>query len=287
MGDVLRRVGELLPFLAVGIALVGGVSGIRSLRGPALQGRSDRRAAAAASIVLALIAAAIAAVFTALIGSAWGGSFIAALPVAAVMFGAPVAIIVLASSITGYTTAARLRPRSSAAAGAVAGPLVLGAACLLAISLVDMGSGMVADAGAAAERDELLARSSMLHVAIDNTEVDLGADGLVQAVRLRVTLRSDAELVVAQLPGKLTYPLFTLRPGSMNDPDTEIMVEAPVGSPDVLIAGEAVPYELLFDFETSGTPTRSAPGTWLLELRLAATDGQVYGLDVPIAIAAD
>ncbi|HEX3265577.1 MAG TPA: hypothetical protein VHR16_07900 [Candidatus Limnocylindrales bacterium] len=286
MADLLRRVGEVLPWLAVGAALVGGVTGAGAIRRGRLRGRPDLGGSVAAATVLSILAGGVTAVFTAIVASSWGGSFIAALPVTALIFGLPVAILVVGASITGYAVTARLRPRGNATLGAIAGPLVLGAACLLAVGLVDASSRMTAEASAAQEHDDLMSRSTMLHVAADDPVVTVGANGLVRTIRLDVTLRSDIELALEQLPGKLTYPLFTLRPAAAKGPASEIQVEAPAGSPAVLEAGAGTTYDLLFDFEASGAES-SAPGAWILQVGFTATDGQAYGVEAPIDVGVE
>jgi hypothetical protein len=279
VAELLRSVGVALPFVGAGLSLIGGLLALAMLRRGGMRQRSDRRMAIGITLLIAIVVGGIVAVFTALIGSAWGGgNWIPVLPIAAGVFGLPVAIIVTGAGLAGYALAVRLRPAGDVAWAAFAGQAVLGLACLLAAELATTAQEM--DAAAAIERDQaaVAANSEGLHLTVTSVETTLDAAGMVQRVEMHLQLVSDTDVAIDSIPGKVNYPLFVLS-RTRSDPNTEMQVEAPAGSGQRLAPGQPVAYDIVFDTDVSGVPTRGAPGSWFLEVRFAGTNGINYAVE--------
>ena len=283
MAEVLRQVGTALPFIGVGLAIIGGLIGLRLAYGGAMRQRADRGNAARTGLALAAVGGGLGAVFVAMIASSFtGGNWPGMLPAAAVIAGLPVAGVVFGAAAAGYAFAARVRPAGDASIGAALGPLALLAICLAGYGLSSAANQMDADAAQQQHIDEVAARSTGLHLTVDEATTTLDGNGLVASVHMVLRLRSDTDLGIAQLPGKVAYPLFVLSPTKGNDPNTEIQVEAPAGSPQRLEAGIDARYELTF--EGSHAPTQSPPGDWTLEVRIGGSDELAYGLTQQVAV---
>jgi hypothetical protein len=284
MIEVLRAVGSALPLAAAVVSLLGGIAALRVIRRPEFQARRDRRAATIITLGIAALVGGPVAVLTAMIGSAWsGGHWVAALPITALVFGLPAAAVVAGSSLAGFALLGRRGTGSNATAGAVLGPVALGLLCLLGVAAVSTADSMAVAASIEEERQQVAANSEGLHLSIDDVMTDLDEAGNVASVRLRLTIRSDRDLEIEQLPGKLVYPIFVLSKGG--NENTEIQVEAPPGSPSKLVAGSATTYDLTFDSSTAGTPERAAPGDWDIEVRIGGADGVRYGLRAQVTLA--
>jgi hypothetical protein len=284
MAELLRGVGVAIPLLAVVMSLVGGLFALSLANRGGLRARPDRGSAAGIATVLACIAGGVTAVITSMIGSAWGGgNWLAGMPVAVVVFGFPTAMTVFGASTLGYVGQVRLRPSANGALGAALGPVVLGAACLAGVGVVGVADDMVAAAYLEQDRQEVAANSAGLHLTIDEVVTTVDGAGLVSSVRVRLTIRSDSELTMELLPGKLVYPTFVLSPDG-DDPNAEMQAEAAAGSPAVLAAGSETHYDVLFDPAVTGTSVWSAPGEWQLEIRIGGADGERYGLEAPIQV---
>lgn len=285
MAELLRLLGEALPLVAVGVSLGGGALALAYVNRGATRSRPDRGAAAVVAVALGVIGGGVAAVVTAAIGSAWGGgNVLAALPTAALVFGLPAAATVSGASVLGYAVLTRWRGGTHAVAGAVLGPAVLAAAGIVAFGLVGLSNQLFAAAALQLERGEVADQSRGLHLTVDEVVATLDDEGLVEVVRVRLTIRSDDDVELQLLPGKLVYPIFVIAPVGADDANVEIQAEAPPGSPSVLAAGSATQYDVVFDTRLTGTPTLSPPGEWLLRVGMGGAEGERYGLEATIVV---
>ena len=160
MIEALNTVGSVLPLVAVGLSLIGGLAALRVITRPDFPARANRRAALAITVVIATPIGAAAAVLTAMFASAWGGgNWLPALPVTTVIFGLPTVAILSGSSAAGFAILGRLRVGFNAAVGAFIGPVVLGLLCLTAVEMVTASQSMVADARREADRRQIEAQT--------------------------------------------------------------------------------------------------------------------------------
>jgi hypothetical protein len=248
----LSWIGRWLPWVPIGIVVIGGLWALWLIGRPPRRERRDRSTALRLSGILALVAAGGVLFLAAALGNAFGGSagagIVAGIPIAAGAAG-----LVFLSGISVYALLARPRVGMPALVGTLVGPLVLGGVVSLANDWQKQASS---------------ARYGFLHVTIDAVEHRGVAGGSVQGpVRMQVTVLADYGFTWTTSESGHRSPRFRL--SAVGDSDLcAVELEAPAASATRFEPGAPVRYSLEFPLrQTDGTAAcRWARGPWWLSV---------------------